>query len=497
MILERLEDRTFEIAVFGRVSSGKSSLLNAVLGTDVLPVGVTPITAVPTRTAYGEKPTVTVWFADRPAKQLPLSSLSEFVTEQQNPGNGRHVSRVLVHLPSAHLSQGIVLVDTPGLGSLATTGAAETMAYMPRCDLCVVLIDAASSITPDDLETIRALYRAGTPANVLLSKSDLLSPTDTQRLGEYTRKQILSELGLEVAVRGVSTLPAHHELLQEWFDTEIRPLYERSQELKTASLRRKVGSLRNSIAATLSMQLRRAGATSQHRERLEQAETRLRHATARLEEARTVLRRVRGDIESNSPKSLELLGRSIAEQWKKAEYRDPIPDVLSVARSLTQERAMVLEQYLRSLVSESLEALFHIAEALESADRPSQEDFSSLIREMPVFEFPAGELRLVRPKLAILGKGHFERTIASQIEKQIGTSYIQGVITYAALLQAWAERVLQHIRQQFELYAEGYRAQLERSLSGQHIASEATSELRRDLSSLGVNENEPATVGSR
>ena len=46
-ILDRAEDRSFEIAVFGRVSSGKSSLLNAVIGTDVLPVGVTPVTACP------------------------------------------------------------------------------------------------------------------------------------------------------------------------------------------------------------------------------------------------------------------------------------------------------------------------------------------------------------------------------------------------------------------------------------------------------------------
>ena len=72
MILDRLEDNRFEIAVFGRVSSGKSSLLNATLGTDVLPVGVTPITAVPTRIVYSETPAVNVWFASRPPE---LSSL--------------------------------------------------------------------------------------------------------------------------------------------------------------------------------------------------------------------------------------------------------------------------------------------------------------------------------------------------------------------------------------------------------------------------------------
>jgi predicted GTPase len=49
----RLEDNNLEVALFGRVSSGKSSLLNALLSTDVLPVGINPITAVPTRLRYG------------------------------------------------------------------------------------------------------------------------------------------------------------------------------------------------------------------------------------------------------------------------------------------------------------------------------------------------------------------------------------------------------------------------------------------------------------
>src|SRR5271154_7550551 len=52
-LASRLEDDSFEVALFGRVSCGKSSLLNALLGTDVLPVGVNPITAVPTKLRYG------------------------------------------------------------------------------------------------------------------------------------------------------------------------------------------------------------------------------------------------------------------------------------------------------------------------------------------------------------------------------------------------------------------------------------------------------------
>ncbi len=84
-IIDRLETDTFEIAVFGRVSSGKSSLLNHIVGQDLLPVGVNPITAVPTRLAYGAEPRATAWFADRKPEQFGIERLAEFVTEQHNP----------------------------------------------------------------------------------------------------------------------------------------------------------------------------------------------------------------------------------------------------------------------------------------------------------------------------------------------------------------------------------------------------------------------------
>ena len=71
-IVDRLESKSFEIAVFGRVSSGKSSLLNRIVGQEVLPVGVNPITAVPTRLTYGGEPRATAWFADRQTQAFDL-----------------------------------------------------------------------------------------------------------------------------------------------------------------------------------------------------------------------------------------------------------------------------------------------------------------------------------------------------------------------------------------------------------------------------------------
>src|SRR5581483_11238875 len=113
-LARRLEAPEFEIAVFGRVSSGKSSLLNHVAGSDVLPVGVTPVTAVPTRLARGDEPACVVSFAESSPRAVPVGELKEYASEEGNPGNYKHVTDILVRVPSLRLPDGVVLVDTPG-----------------------------------------------------------------------------------------------------------------------------------------------------------------------------------------------------------------------------------------------------------------------------------------------------------------------------------------------------------------------------------------------
>src|SRR5208337_3740271 len=86
MIVNRLEKPCFEVVVFGRVSSGKSSLLNHIAGLDVLPVGVTPVTAVPTRLEHGEEATAVVSFSESTPRLIDIKHLGEYASEEGNRG---------------------------------------------------------------------------------------------------------------------------------------------------------------------------------------------------------------------------------------------------------------------------------------------------------------------------------------------------------------------------------------------------------------------------
>lgn len=277
-LTERLESPRFEVALFGRVSSGKSSLLNRLLDTRVLPVGVNPITAVPTRIVFGREPSFSASFVDGRTLRFPIGELVRYASEEFNPANEQGVIKLTVALPSPRLGNGLVLVDTPGLGALATAGAAETVSYLPQCDLGILLVSAASPLDQEDLNTIHALSQAAIPVLVLLSKADLLS-------AEYARREILNHLGLKIGVHPVSALPDHEALLENWRREELAPLFDRQQELALQSLRRKAGALREGVIVALQARLGASGSQVPHI-KFEEAERSLRNAAAPIEEAR-------------------------------------------------------------------------------------------------------------------------------------------------------------------------------------------------------------------
>lgn len=272
MLLDRLEDSTFEVAVFGRVSSGKSSLLNHIAGQEVLPVGVTPITAVPARLTWGEEGQALIDLAESGRQRVDVSEVARYGSEPENPGNIRHVTRIEVRLPSPRLRAGTTFIDTPGNGSLARAGSALTYAYLPRCDLGLVLIDASSAINDEDLTVIRLLLEAGSPVQVLLSKCDLLSAAERGRMLQYIEEQLREQMHVLLPVFPVSIKGEDETLLTRWFAEEIAPLQERHRELAQASLRRKVVQLRDSVRTALEVVRDRAsedGPASDRRDELQ------------------------------------------------------------------------------------------------------------------------------------------------------------------------------------------------------------------------------------
>ena len=470
-ILDRAEDRSFEIAVFGRVSSGKSSLLNAVLDMDVLPVGVTPVTAIPIRITCGDKPSLLVSFADAPAKTFEVLQLGEFATEQQNPGNAKHVARMTVTIPSSRLCDGVSFVDTPGLGSLATSGAAETLAYLPECDLGIVLIDAGSTLTEVDLRTIFALQEAVIPVHILLSKADLLDQQDCEKAVEYIRQHIISETGQNLPVYPVSVRSSHRHLLNRWFKQEVLPFYSRSQELRALSRQRKIGALRESVVSILQNKIQQSHHSSaENKEGALAVEARLLKATGLIEETRSACEREIQKMVSSIPDIFFKATASVIDTPSQNEYPEIEPDgmIHTVVLQIVQDQAKTIHNLVETLAFRLQDELIKSAGDLAIADIPEKDEFLSFIRDMPIFDPGTIHVSAQKSVYAVfLGKTFAEKQLVKKIRQQLGESFEETLSSYLKLLRKWTQVVTGKIGQRFETYAELYRAQAKRA-SGRH-----------------------------
>jgi len=504
-IIDQLETDGFEIAVFGRVSSGKSSLLNHIVGQDLLPVGVNPITAVPTRLAYGTEPRATAWFADRKPEQFDIERLAEFVTEQRNPGNSQHVTRIVVELPAQRLREGVVYVDTPGLGSLATSGAAETKAYLPRCDLGVVLIDAGSTLTQDDLATVQTLCDAGIPASVLLSKADLLAPADRDRALRYVGEHIHSDLGFELPVHAISIKSECSDLLEQWLDTEILPLYDRHAELARQSLNRKIGALRLGVEAALKTRLKRSGACEHtgagiDASKLRALETELRTAAGKIAQARTECLDMTDMLRECADGFLRTAANNLIDAWDSGASAKGEGLIQSKLEQAAAERAAQISSAIQEVAGNAGSVLAKTATALEIENRPEQDELLDVLKNMPRFDLGNLEIEVGPSAVAsVLGRrwaaGRVERRIRSQTGKQI----TDAVGIYARVLHAWVRKTFTELQERFDSYADAYRAHLDR-LAAHKTGVEDEQALRNDLAALAAapedaeQENAPGTA---
>jgi len=484
-IIDRLEIDNFEIAVFGRVSSGKSSLLNHIAGQDVLPVGVNPITAVPTRLVYGDSPSGTVWFADRKPQQFAVERLAEFVTEQRNPGNMQHVTRIVVALPSSNLRQGIVYVDTPGLGSLATSGAAETKAYLPRCDLGVVLIDAGSTLTQDDLGTIQTLYDAGIPASVLLSKADLLEPADRERVARYIAEHISSDLGLQLPVHLVSVKTGYTDLLDKWVEEQILPLYDRHGELTRQSLSRKIGALRVGVQAAMRAHLRRAEHAEKDSNAYRQMETELRRASGEIAQARTECIEVTDLLHSRAAALISRAAQAVAQSPESAVSQTPLGSLLKTKlESLVADESRVIAEKIKSAADYAETVLVKAADSLGMENGPDQNELTAVLQDMPRVDLENLKLKITRSPLAALGSGWAARSFEKQARSQAGREIGDAILTHARIVQSWVRKTFTELQERFDSYADAYRAQLDRLTKTSSPAGETEEILKQDLADL-------------
>jgi GTPase SAR1 family protein len=206
--LGKLSTNEFYLVVLGQFKRGKTTFINALLGEEFLPAGILPLTAIVTFIRYGETKRAEVVFNDRHRQQIDVSETRNYISEQENPNNKLSVRYVEVFHPSPFLKNGIVLIDTPGIGSTAVHNTAMAKEFIPHVDAAVVVTAVDPIITQVEYEFLAELRETVRRFFFILNKVDTLSEQETKEALLYTQNVLGRALNAEANVYPVSALNA-------------------------------------------------------------------------------------------------------------------------------------------------------------------------------------------------------------------------------------------------------------------------------------------------
>lgn len=201
---EKIEKNTFNLVVVGQFKRGKTSLINALLGADILPVAVVPLTSIVTIMTYGEALRIKVYFNDGRVTEIKPESLPEYVTEKGNPKNIKDVSEVIITYPSPYLKDGVRLIDTPGVGSIYQHNTDVAYQYLPKSDAAMFLLSVDQPMSKAELDFLKDVKEYSNKIFFLLNKADYLNEKDLQESIDFSKAVLKEAMGTDVRIFPVS-----------------------------------------------------------------------------------------------------------------------------------------------------------------------------------------------------------------------------------------------------------------------------------------------------
>lgn len=229
--IERMRNATFSIGVTGVMNAGKSTMLNALLGKELLGTAVVPETANLTVIGFNKASYAQVHFwteaqwntIERSASSL--GSIEAFVQETKHcfgesfkewitqEGKSERISlEELGNYTSAKVSDkkcnlvksvelytdldllkdGVVIVDTPGLDDPVVQREEITLSYLNECDVLIHLMNAAQAATQKDVDFIidALLYRKVAQLLIVITRIDAISGAELEEVIAYTKQSI-------------------------------------------------------------------------------------------------------------------------------------------------------------------------------------------------------------------------------------------------------------------------------------------------------------------
>ena len=212
--LEKAKDEHFEVAIVGEFKRGKSTLINALLGQEVLPADVLPATATLNRVTYSTEPYVQVEYKNGDSERVEIDRLEEYVTKltSESERKAETVKEATVYYDTEFCRNNVDIIDTPGLND-DDQMTNVTMSIIPKIDAAVFVISANSPFSQFEKEFLekkmltsdvgRIIFVVNCFGTFTQDDENKIVETVRTRIGKYVMekaKKVMGEDSREFAV---------------------------------------------------------------------------------------------------------------------------------------------------------------------------------------------------------------------------------------------------------------------------------------------------------
>ncbi len=187
---DKLAGAGLYVAVIGEFKRGKTTLINALLEAQLLPTGVLPVTAVPALVRFGRWPTATLRVLNGADVVIDIGDLEGYLTEQGNPQNHKGVREAIIEYPAPLLASGLILVDTPGTGSVHRHNTRAAIDFLPRVDVALLVLSVDAPLADLEVRLLADVARAAARVAICLNKVDRLTPSEIQEALDFVRQRV-------------------------------------------------------------------------------------------------------------------------------------------------------------------------------------------------------------------------------------------------------------------------------------------------------------------
>lgn len=152
---DRMSSKLYRVAVIGEFKRGKSSLINALVGSSILPTDILPMTAVITHLIYGEEKKIIIRFKDGRVQESSVEQLADFATkyDEAHEKTARSIDEIIVHYPSVYCKNHIEILDTPGMNDNDEM-TDVTLSVLGNIDAAVMVISATMPFSESEQKLV-------------------------------------------------------------------------------------------------------------------------------------------------------------------------------------------------------------------------------------------------------------------------------------------------------------------------------------------------------